>query len=149
MIKEDLTVWNDLKTPLPHEFLTFVADEVWRRTRAPFFLAERAKLELAIVKATTPDERQRILSALITRHESELEECRHLSALVSQALIETAAEGYEAWCRAAMARLKLAPLSDTEADQYLTAVRSAKEEMLHLAPALSSDGVLTPARPAA
>jgi len=147
---QDLTVWNDLKARPPSEVLTFIADEVWRRTKAPFFAAERAKAEVAIGNATSFEERQKALDQLRAIHESELAESRHQAALVSYALTETAAEGYEAWCRAVMARLRLPPLGEAEADAYQAAAHRA-HEALSRAPEPAPDGKATapPARTAA
>ena len=149
MIKQDLSVWSDLDARPADEVLAFIADEVWRRTEGPFFLAERAKLELAVCRATTLDDKQRAVNDLVALHESELAESRHQAALVSQALGETAAEGYEAWCRAAMARLNLAPLSQIEADECLKTARRVREEMHRPMGAVPSDDGAAPVRTAA
>ncbi|HZW32251.1 MAG TPA: hypothetical protein VFF52_16180 [Isosphaeraceae bacterium] len=152
MVNDDRAVWKSLTTPPPRELLMFIADEVWRRTRAPFFQAERARLALAVVKAETPEERRRALEELAALHEAELTESRHQAALVSQALIETAPEGYEAWCRAAMARLQLVPLGAAEIDRCLATARSVGEELRRstlTSPDGSPDGALGVASPAA
>ena len=146
---QNSTVWSGLKAQPPSEVLTFIADEVWRRTKAAFFLAERAKAEVAICNATTPEERQKALNQLLAIHESELLESRHQATLVSYALTETAAEGYEAWCRAAMARLHLPPLGEAEADEYLATAQRAGEALRRSPESVSDGRALAPVRPAA
>lgn len=146
---QDLGVWNGLKAQPPSEVLTFIADEVWRRTKASFFAAERARAEVAVCHATTLEERQQALSQLLAIHESELAESRHQAALVSYALTETAAEGYEAWCRAVMARLRLPPLGEAEADEYLAAARRAHEALRRAPEPATDEKALAPVRPAA
>lgn len=146
---QDLGVWHNLKAEFPSDVLTFIADEVWRRTKAAFFLAERARAELAVCNAKTVEELRSALDRLAAVHEAELTESRHQAALVSHALNETAPEAFEAWCRAAMARLRLPPLGDAEADEYLATARRAQADMRRLSEGSAPDGALVPVRPAA
>ena len=74
------------------------------------------------------------------------------SSMSPAALIETAPEGYEAWCRAAMARLQLVPLGAAEIDRCLATARSAGEELRRstlASPDGSPDGALGVASSAA
>lgn len=146
---QNLAVWNGLKVQPSSEVLAFIAEEVWRRTKAGFFLAERAKAELAVHGATTPEDRQKALNQLAALHEDELAESRRQAALVSYALTETAAEGYEAWCRAAMEHLRLPPVGEAEADGYAAMAQRAREDLHRSSGTVPDARALAPVRSAA
>ncbi len=146
---EDLSVWNGLKVRPSGDVLAFIAEEIWRRTKAPFFAAERARAMLVAARAATPEERQKALAQLTAIHEAELAESRRQAALVSQALAETAPEAYEAWCRAAMEWLRLAPMGEAEADECRATAARVYDEILHPASPAPNGDAPAPARSAA
>jgi hypothetical protein len=119
MLSSDSPAWNSLAVPFPPAVLTALADEVWRRTRAPLYEAERAKLEVAMEQAATPEDRRQALDRLSALHHDELTDTRHQAILVGHALPSTAAVGYEAWCLEVMSRLRLAPMDRAETEAFL------------------------------
>jgi hypothetical protein len=125
----DLTVWAGLAGRPLAEVLPAIAEEMWRRTKAPLFAAERARAELAVWHAPTPEARRQALAHLTGLHQEELAESRRQAALVGYALLETAAEGYEAWCQAALARLHLPPIGEAEAAGCWEQARRAAAEL--------------------
>ena len=121
--------WAGLTVPFPPEVLAAIADEVWRRTKGPFYDAERTRAQAAIVHARSTQALQEALTQLVALNQNELEESRHQAVMVGQDLRETVAPGYEAWCQSVMARLRLIPMGEAEVEKFAEQVRQFQGEL--------------------